>query len=98
MCLQIEDYKQNKGYKIALCGDKKICREGFVCDDKMNYGTKVRPFYDYKVNLIRLHFTDGSRCEDGSFAQSTFTVICKEGDHTSTPSFIWVNFVFKFTN
>ncbi|XP_016837962.1 cation-independent mannose-6-phosphate receptor isoform X3 [Nasonia vitripennis] len=79
--------KDNTVYKISLCGNKKECNGGFICDDKVNYGTSVSVLYDYaeSSDIIRLHFTGGSKCSDGSLAQSVLSINCRNKNILSPP-------------
>lgn len=77
----------NKLYKICLCGNKKECNGGFIYDDKVNYGTSVSVLYDYaeSLDIIRLHFTGGSKCSDGSLAQAFININCRDNGILNPP-------------
>ena len=88
------DDKGTEVSKISLCG-KRDCKGGYICDEKINYGTKVSVLTDYAVNFVRLDFTEGSECSDGSRAKSTLTIICND-HHLSAPTLLTVNIFYTF--
>ncbi|XP_031780377.1 cation-independent mannose-6-phosphate receptor-like isoform X1 [Nasonia vitripennis] len=69
---------ENHTFRLSLCGRKSACNNSYVCDEKMSYGRNVTVSSDYRTNMIKLHFTNGSRCTDGSSAQSTLYIKCNE--------------------
>lgn len=90
--MTIVQVKNDRGetYKISLSEDKKVCDGAFICDDKINYGTKLSVLYDYNINNVQLQFTDGSKCGD-DIAQATITMKCKEENIVSSPELMKVN-------
>lgn len=57
---------ENHTLSLSLCGGKKVCNDSYVCDDKMSYGRNVTVTSDYRTNMIKFHFTNGSQCADGN--------------------------------
>ncbi|XP_023248138.1 cation-independent mannose-6-phosphate receptor [Copidosoma floridanum] len=86
----VEDRLKTKKYKISFSSNKKYCHGALVCDtnNDINYGTEVSVIWDYSHNLIRLSSTEGSRCSDGTLAQSTITIFCNEESYTDEPLFL----------
>ena len=92
--MQVDSKKKNNKYRITFCGDKSACNGGFICDKKLNYGTKASVYFNYVTNLIRFSFSDGSPCEGtDTLAKSTITIICDK-ESVSRPLLLEVRLHF----
>lgn len=76
---------------MSFISGHEYCKKGFICSDEFNYGTDANVFFDYSANSIRIHFTQGTKCqEEEAYAKSSITLICSEETLSIRPSIVKV--------
>ncbi|XP_043474174.1 cation-independent mannose-6-phosphate receptor [Leptopilina heterotoma] len=67
--------KANKNYTISICGEKNLCDGSTICEGNNGLGKAINVIYEYPKDSVKLEFTKGTKCENGTFA-SDITFIC----------------------
>ncbi|XP_012144587.2 lysosomal enzyme receptor protein [Megachile rotundata] len=80
--------KQGKTYSINICGGQKLCNNSAICQENNAYGSFKNVFFDYGRNVIRLQYSDGSKCGNSSYA-SEVRFICNESIGIGVPKLLW---------
>ncbi|KAG7213127.1 hypothetical protein KM043_002444 [Ampulex compressa] len=82
--------KQGKQYSLNLCGDKKYCTDSAICQGTNNYGSLATVIFDYNKDVIKLQYSNGSKCTNSSYT-SEVRFICNETVGVGVPNLLWVS-------
>ncbi|XP_043801990.1 cation-independent mannose-6-phosphate receptor isoform X2 [Apis laboriosa] len=80
--------KQGKEYSINICGGEKVCDSSAICQGNNEYGSLVNVIFDYGRNVIKLQYSNGSKCVNG-FYTSEVWFICNKSIGIGTPKLLW---------
>ncbi|XP_050573369.1 cation-independent mannose-6-phosphate receptor isoform X1 [Bombus affinis] len=80
--------KQGKKYSISICGGEKSCNGSAVCEGNNGYGTLANVIFDYGRDVIKLQYSNGSKCVNSSYT-SEVRFICNESIGIGTPKLLW---------
>lgn len=80
--------KQGKEYSINICGEEKVCDNSAVCQGNNEYGSLANVIFDYGRNVIKLQYSNGSKCVNG-FYTSEVWFICNKSIGIGTPKLLW---------
>lgn len=65
----------NKNYTISICGEKNLCDGSTICEGSNGLGKSINVIYEYPKDSVKLEFTKGTKCQNGTFT-SDITFVC----------------------
>ncbi|XP_029053716.1 cation-independent mannose-6-phosphate receptor isoform X1 [Osmia bicornis bicornis] len=81
--------KQGKTYSICICGGIKLCNNSAICQGNNGYGSLTNVIFDYGRNIIKLHYSNGGKCNVNSSYTSDVRFICNESIGIGEPKLLW---------
>lgn len=80
-------YNGNKNYSISICGEKNLCNGSTICEGNNGLGSSINVIYEYPKDSVKLEFTKGTKCLEGTY-ESDITFVCNSSVIDESPTLI----------